>query len=398
MREHSEGRRARGAPVVSGRDPAGGWSRRAAVAAATIVAVVTIQVVTTLAAVPASGASTVVGRTSAAPARPVPPVVPDEAGWILAAQFPNGAIASHTDRTFVNPYLGGYAAVGLATATRMSGDRTYAAAAWRWAQWYGSAMDANGYVTDYDVTPGGLVSTGNYDSTDAYSGMFLVVVDAISNASPDPLRLRALAPKVALAVGAIRSTQRADGLTGAKPSWMVAYLMNEAEAYAGLRAAGRLARTLGDHALARSADAAADALSAGVERLWNASAGVFDWAVHPSGDHVTTNWSQLYPDALSQLWAVEYGLVRGPLATAVTTRFAVTHPGTADPTTPDLVDGAVRPGGYWPGAGLALATVDQSAPARFLAGTRAAAAVSGRAWPYSVQTAAQSIQLAAVTR
>ena len=90
--------------------------------------------------------------------------------------------------------------------------------------------------------------------------------------------------------------------------------------------------------------------------------------------------------------------MRGPLATAVTNRFARTHPGTADPTAPDLVDGAVRPGGYWPGAGLALATVDQSAPARFLAGTRAAAAVSGRAWPYSVQTAAESIQLAAATR
>jgi hypothetical protein len=398
VRERSEGRRARGAPAGSGRDPADGWSRRAAVAAATIVAVATIQVVTALAAVPASGATTAAGRPSVAPARTAPPVVPDEAGWILAAQLPNGAIASHTDRTFVNPYLAGYAAVGLATATRMSGDRTYAAAAWRWAAWYGSAMGANGYVTDYDITPGGLVSTGTYDSTDAYSGMFLVAVDATFNASPDAARLRELAPKVAQAVGAIRSTQRADGLTGAKPDWMVAYLMNEAEAYAGLRAAGRLARTLGDRTLARSADAAADALSAGVERSWNAGAGAFDWAVHPSGDRVATNWAQLYPDALSQLWAVGYGLVRGPLATAVTTRFEQSHPDAADPTAPDLVDGAVRPGGYWPGAGLSLATVDRTAPARFLAGTRAAAVATGRAWPYSVQTAAQSIQLAAAAR
>ena len=186
------------------------------------------------------------------------------------------------------------------------------------------------------------MSTGGYDSTDAYAGMFLVAVDATYTAAPDAARLRALAPKVALAVRAIQSTQRADGLTGAKPDWMVAYLMNEAEAYAGFARRERSRARLRDTTLARSADTAAAALANGVDRLWNGGAGALDWAVHPSGVHVAANWSQLYPDAMSQLWAVRFGLLRGTRATAVLQRFARRTPHAADPTAPDLVDGADR--------------------------------------------------------
>ena len=120
-------------------------------------------------------------------------------------------------------------------------------------------MDARGYVTDYQVSGGTLVSTGDADSTDAYAGLFLLAVEAVQTAAPNGARLLALAPAVRLGVAAIRSTQRADGLTGAKPSWMVAYLMNEAEAFAGLQAATRLALVIGDRALARDGDTAAGA-------------------------------------------------------------------------------------------------------------------------------------------
>ena len=163
-----------------------------------------------------------------------------EGDWILSAQLANGAVASHADRTFVSPYLAAYAAVGLSDATRMTRDPRYAEAAWRSLEWYASVMDPNGYVTDYRIDNGNLVSTGSADSTDAYAGMFLVALDAAYRAAPNLSRLRTIAPSVRAAVSAIRSTQRTDGLTGAKPSYMVAYLMNQAEAFAGLTAANRL--------------------------------------------------------------------------------------------------------------------------------------------------------------
>jgi hypothetical protein len=250
-------------------------------------------------------------------------------------------------------------------------------------------MDANGYVTDYRVLGGSSIeSTGDADSTDAYAGMFLQAVEAATVAAPNPGRLMVLAPAVRAAVSAI---------TGAKPTWMVAYLMNEAEAYAGLQSAARLALSARDKTLAKDASAAAARIARAVDRLWNPATGAFDWAVHPNGARQATSWHQLYPDALSQVWAVRFGLVQGPRARAVLGRFLQEHPGAHDPNAPDLVDGQVVPTGYWPGAAAALRSVDPGAPARYHDGSAAAAAASGRAWPYSVQVAADLLRLTTVT-
>jgi hypothetical protein len=332
------------------------------------------------------------GVATSAGAAPVDPR--DSADWILLAQLPDGSLATHADRTFVNPYLAGVAAAGLAAATRATANPAYAGAAWRFTEWYAAHMDANGYVSDYTISGSTLVSTGDADSTDAYAGVFLLAVEAANTAAPDRTRLVALAPALRKAVDAIRSTQRADGLTGAKPAWMVAYLMNEAEAFAGLQAATRLALGVGDRVLARDASAAAARIQRAVDRLWNPGTGAYDWAVHPTGARQPTSWAQLYPDALSQVWAVRYGLVRGSRARSVLTQFLRTHPNAHDPTAPDLVDGRVAPTGYWPGAALALRLVDAGAPARYLAGTTATATATGRAWPYSVQIAGDVVRLA----
>lgn len=316
-----------------------------------------------------------------------------EAEWILLAQGPEGAIATHADRTFVDPYLASFGIGGLAAAARTTGDPRYGEAAWRAVEWYAANMDGRGFVTDYRITPEGLVSTGDADSTDAYSGMFLLSVEAANRAVPNAARLVALAPKLRGAVDAIRATQRADGLTGAKPSWMVAYLMNEGEAYAGLLAGARLASAVGDRTTARNASASADRIARAVDRLWNPQTRSYDWAVHPDGVRQPTNWAQLYPDAVSQVWAVRYGLVRRDRVAPLLNQFLLTHPNAHDPNAIDLVDGTMRATGYWPGLAFGLRFVDAGAPARFLAGTQSAAAATGSAWPYSVQAAGDVIRL-----
>lgn len=318
----------------------------------------------------------------------------EEAAWVLFAQLPDGAIATHPDRTFVSPYLAAIAATGLAAATAATGDATYAEAAWRFVEWHAAHMDENGYVWDHEIRGGEVVSTGDADSTDAYAAMFLIAIEAAHVASPDGTRLAARAPAMRQAVSAIRSTQRPDGLTGAKPTFMVAYLMDQAEVYAGLQAAVRLGRTLDDRALAREAAAAARRVRRGVARTWNTSTHSYDWAVHENGVRDVTNWSQLYPDALSQVWAVRYGLVRGPRARELLREFLRRHPNAHDPTSTDLSQDGAGPGGYWTGVGAVLARVDPGAPRRYLDGTILAAAGSGRAWPYSVQTAADVVHLA----
>ena len=336
------------------------------------------------------------GLAPVAVAQPAAPVGDPtrEAEWILLAQGSDGAIASHADRTFVNPYLASFGIGGLAAAARATGDPRYGEAAWRAVEWYAANMDLRGFVTDYRVTASGLVSTGDADSTDAYSGMFLLAVEAVQAAAPNAARLGALAPKVRVAVDTIRATQRADGLTGAKPTWMVAYLMNEGEAYAGLLAGTRLASSAGDRTTARNASASAARITRAVDRLWNPTTRSYDWAVHPNGVRQPTNWTQFYPDAVSQVWAVRYGLVRGDRVASILSQFLLTHPNAHDPNAIDLVDGTMRATGYWPGLAFGLRSVDPGAPARFLAGTRSAAAAKGLAWPYAVQIAGDVIRLA----
>lgn len=203
----------------------------------------------------------------AAPGRGVADAaVRSEADWILAAQLPDGAIARHLDRVSVSPYLANYAAMGLAAAATETGDRAYADAAWRWVRWYRDHQDERGFVTDYDVVGGGLRSTGDMDSTDAYAGTYLLAVHEAWSATGDLPALRDVAPGIVRAVGAIEQTQDVDGLTWAKPTWHVKYLMDQAEAHAGLVAAAELARVLGDDALAARAGGAANRIERGVAR------------------------------------------------------------------------------------------------------------------------------------
>ena len=123
----------------------------------------------------------------------------------------------------------------------------------------------------------------------------------------DP-RTATLAAPADAAVRAIEATQDVDGLTWAKPTWEAKYAMDQAEAYAGLRAGAVLAAQLGLPALAERATGSADRLKAGFDALWDPATGAYIWAVHADGSHQGMDWTFFYPDAVSQAWAVAYGL------------------------------------------------------------------------------------------
>jgi len=323
-----------------------------------------------------------------------PSVVDADATWILGTQRADGAIPNHSDGMAVWPYLSNFAAMGLARATEVTGDARYAEGAWRWLLWYQAHQDTNGFVTDYVVTNGVLTSTGDMDSTDAYAGTFLLAAWRTWKATGDTVRLRQLRPGLAAAVSAIEATQDADGLTWAKPSWTVKYLMDQGEAFAGLRAAVDMAGGLGDGDLAGRAATDADRMQAGVDALWNPVTNAYDWAVHPSGARQPTDWSVLYPDALQQAWAVAFGLTTGSRARALMNRLDNAHPRWDQPAATDTFASGPGPVGYWPVAGMAMSRVGRSSRAA-LAGNRirSAAIGTGRAWPFTTGNAGQLIQL-----
>jgi hypothetical protein len=315
-----------------------------------------------------------------------------DADWILRAQGVDGAIFSHVDQQHVRPYLANFASIGLAAAARSSGNADYAAASWRWLAWYQAHMDGNGFVEDYDRVLGALVSTGDMDSTDAYAGTFLSAVRATFIVTGDVARLRSLQPGISAAVRAIELTQDVDGLTWAKPSYRVKYLMDQAETYAGLRSVAALAKTLADPALSTRATAAADRMEFAVHRSWNAAASSYDWAKHESGQWQQTDWSHLYSDSMQQIWAVAYGLADTSVRSTLVSTFLSAQPSWDLPTVMATYDSGQHLVGYWAPAAWAMQRVGRTdLAARAVERLRAGATTSNRAWPFTPSDAGQLI-------
>jgi hypothetical protein len=280
------------------------------------------------------------------------------------------------------PYLANYAAAGLARAAA-AGDARAAAAGWGWLDWYHAHEDASGYVSDYHDEGAGLVSDVRMDSTDAYAGMFLVAVRDMAAATGDVARLNRLRTGIDGAVRAIESTMDSDGLTFAKPSWHVKYLMDNAEVYGGLVAAAQVATLLGDSTLSRRASLDAKQVHDAIAALWNPTSHSFDWAVHGTGGgHHATDWNVLYPDAMQQVWAVAWGLTDGAQTAQVMALLEQHHPQWDDPNAAGHYDSGTAPVGYWAVATWALKRSGAD-PAVALQLMRAASAATSRAWPFT---------------
>jgi hypothetical protein len=321
----------------------------------------------------------------------------------MASQLPDGAIAQWVDRNRIDPYLGNYAAMGLARASAATGDAQYARAAWRWLAWYRDHMDANGYVTDYTVGPGPdfiETSTGDMDSTDGYAGTFLVALGQTFAASGDAARLRSFAGAATGAVDAILSTQQPDGLTWATPGYHAALLMDQAEAYAGLRSAAGLATAMAAPSLSSKAGPAADAIRQAVAGLWQADGSAFAVARFEDGSVDAASWDTYYPDATSQAWVVAVGdglspnrpLVSASRARALLSRFATRWPQWDRPSAQVAFDSGSHAVEFWPMVGRALSSVGRST-----AGQHGAAAIVAWArerswrWPFSVGVAGETL-------
>jgi len=158
-----------------------------------------------------------------------------------------------------------------------------------------------------------------------------------------------------------------------------------------------LAGALHDTALATRTSNDAAKLEAGVATLWDPSTKAYDWAEGNGGARQATVWSNIYPDALEQLWAVTYGLVPAARATELLTEFQAAQPNWAQPTDQAMERGTsagvfLSTISYWPIGVWAYAAAGQTALATAdEASIRSAAAAANYAWPYTPAIAAELI-------
>jgi len=196
------------------------------------------------------------------------------------------------------------------------------------------------------------------DSTDAYAGTFLLACLETYRISGNISALEEIHLGISLAVTAIEATQCADGLTWALPTYHVKYLMDLAETYGGLIAAKTMALALNDWDLFRRAENDSQRMWIGVQALWNETDHSFN-PVYGDGAEQVTDWTVLYPDAVSEAWAVGFGLANLTQSIQIVERFLSIHPQWDEPFandtfvngSGDYVNSTV---GYWIQSGFAL--------------------------------------------
>jgi hypothetical protein len=320
------------------------------------------------------------------------------ADWILSAQLEsNGALAAYPDRPkllLILPYVGNYAAMGLARAAAVTGNTTYSARCWAYLNWYGQQMDpTTGYVTDYNIANGTTpVSNGNIDSTDAYAGTFLAAVWDNFVADPNLNQLNQLLPFVKLALKAIESTQDTDGMTWAKPTYHIKYLMDNVETHGGLWAAWNIGLAVGDQALAAQALNDSTRMAAGIGTLWNEANQSYNFALGS-----TTDWTVLYPDVLANAFAVAWGAVPANRTALLMDKFTQYHAGWDLPNATDLfrnASGIPVPTlvGYWPLAATAFTVANMpNVASSGINNIYQQALAKGLPWPWNTGDAGQYI-------
>lgn len=304
--------------------------------------------------------------------------------FVRNAAVPSGAVASHSDKTFVNPYLANLSLRALASSC-VPQDR---ATAIGHLNWYASHSTA-GVVSDYNIVGGTEVSTGDQDSQDAYSGTFLsgYASTAASATSTEAVSLAALRPAVKAAIERIVTLQDADGLTWAKPTWKVKYLIDQVEVYWGLTEV--LPFIKDDAALWATANASAQRIAVGIKTLWRSADSTFAYAKHENGVVIATNPNRAYPDAVSQLWVIASDITTVSQAQNIMQRISGTIAGMLNPLAIWTVDGTKQERtGYWPLISTAYNRTRQPAKASsYDSAMLNARLTSANAWPYDVATA-----------
>jgi hypothetical protein len=231
------------------------------------------------------------------------------ASWLRSTSVAgDGAILYGSSQ--INPYYSNLAAIGL----------THDAASYgtiqRWMQWYISHLNASdvwgmsGTMYDYDYSNGAETSRNTADSTDSYAATFLSLALAFYQTGDPSAQnyVKSIAAQLDLIGGVLIQTQQADGLTWSKPSYQIKYLMDNCEAYRGLRDLAVVFQTaVGDSAKSAIYNAAADRMLQGINGMWmNGS-----WAVYKdnAGNLAAPNMQKWYADATSQLFPVLEGVI-----------------------------------------------------------------------------------------
>jgi hypothetical protein len=252
-----------------------------------------------------------VGSTSAPASGPYQNNLSATAKWMAGVSVaPDGAILYGSSE--IVPYYSNLAAIGL---TRNSGSYSIVE---NWMKWYINHLNwpdqwgVYGTIYDYTYNHGAESSLNNADSTDSYAATFLSLAWAYYSTGNSNAQtyIKTLSYQLNAIANALLATQQSDGLTWAKPNYQIKYLMDNCEAYRGLRDAAMLFQNaFNDATTSQKLNSKAALMLQGINGMWMNG----HWAVYKDGigRFIGPNMGTWYPDATSQMFPVMQGVIPG---------------------------------------------------------------------------------------
>lgn len=234
--------------------------------------------------------------------------------YILDCQLPSGTFLLGPDRKQVNPYFTNLALIPLIRLGECKNVQSH-------ADWYLRNRNEDGYVNDFLVRGERLEDTGTADSEDSYHATWFSLVAELMRYEGDREWLRDREQECLELLEGIARLQQKDGLTWAKSSYRVKYLMDNCEVAKGLEDAAFLFSLLENHAACREAKLRAEACRQGILRMYSPlrkSFAVFNRSF--------PNWRKWYPDATSQAFPIMYGIAPPEIAHSLYQRITSSFP------------------------------------------------------------------------
>lgn len=227
--------------------------------------------------------------------------------FLLRSQRATGAFVRDPSSASINPYFANLAARAL--LVRPGNEQ----AVRRWLEWYLRHLSADGTVDDHVVRAGVEQPKGSYDSADSYAATFLIAVSEYLEATGDLAFVREHQAHLLRVVSLLEQLTAADHLTWAKSGYPFKLLMDNVEVWAAWRAWEKVQRLWGDFDSAAQAQlkAAATAKALGLFEVGTDSAA---WAINGNGQRLLVDSNRFYPDAVSQLFPLAYGMNVAPEA------------------------------------------------------------------------------------
>jgi len=245
-------------------------------------------------------------------------ILQSQSHWLEKVQLDSGAIpmtlqaTDSTGELKIVPYFANLAAMG------MLGTKGNQARVRHYMDWYFKHLNEKdidglkGTVYDYQWNPQTHkeTSTQNYDSVDSYGATFLSLLRVYYEKTGDKKYLLRHQAQIEEIAGSILSVTHQD-MTWAKASYKVKYLMDNCEVWKGWEdTAWLFEKVFNDKTKTAFYRQKATHLKKTLElSLWNREKQVYAPGMFESGEKLSFDWKNFYPDAASQLYPIWTGLI-----------------------------------------------------------------------------------------